>query len=68
MPAAAGAASTEVAATPEAAAPPEPLPKFVEAFDQIIEEDIVAFVQAAGKIGGLVEQQVRHRCYQHLHH
>merc|ERR1712000_743923 len=59
VPAAAGAASTEVAATPEAAAPPEPLPKFVEAFDQIIEEDIVAFVQAAEKIGGLVEQQAK---------
>nr|KAK5444694.1 suppressor of rasval19 [Exophiala xenobiotica] len=60
VPAAGAAGSTESVATPEAAAPPpEPLPKFVEAFDQIIEEDIAAFVQAAEKIGGLVEQQAK---------
>ncbi|KIW22407.1 uncharacterized protein PV07_12295 [Cladophialophora immunda] len=48
------------AGTPEqAAAPPEPLPKSVEAFNQIIEEDVVAFVKASEKIGGLVEEQAK---------
>ncbi|KIW93537.1 uncharacterized protein Z519_06142 [Cladophialophora bantiana CBS 173.52] len=48
------------AGTPEqAAAPPEPLPKSVEAFNQIIEEDVVAFVKASEKIGGLVGEQAK---------
>ncbi|EXJ77051.1 hypothetical protein A1O3_10209 [Capronia epimyces CBS 606.96] len=48
------------AATPEPVAPPpEPLPKSVEAFDKIIEEDLSAFVKAAEKIGGLVEEQAK---------
>jgi adenylyl cyclase-associated protein len=40
-------------------APPEPLPRSIEDFDKLIEEDITAFVTASGKIGGLVEEQVR---------
>ncbi|KIV84065.1 hypothetical protein PV11_06039 [Exophiala sideris] len=39
--------------------PPEPLPRSVEAFDQIIQEDVVGFVTASGKIGGLVEEQAK---------
>ncbi|KIX05347.1 uncharacterized protein Z518_06219 [Rhinocladiella mackenziei CBS 650.93] len=58
--AAAAATPTILAQTPEQAAPPpEPLPRSVEAFDQIIEEDIVAFTEASGKIGGLVEEQAK---------
>ncbi|KAJ9630049.1 suppressor of rasval19 [Knufia peltigerae] len=61
VPAASAATSTPAVASPEpaAAAAPEPLPKSVEAFDEIIEQDIDGFVQAAGKIGGLVEQQAK---------
>ena len=36
----------------------EPLPKQVELFDDLIESDVTAFVEAATKVGGLVEQQV----------
>lgn len=36
----------------------EPLPKQVEQFDDLIDTDVNAFVEAAAKIGGLVEQQV----------
>jgi adenylyl cyclase-associated protein len=47
------------AIAPETAAPPpEPLPKSVEAFNQIIQEDVDTFRAAAEKIGGLVEEQV----------
>ena len=47
------------ATAPEATPPPpEPLPRSVEAFDQIIQEDVAGFVTASGKIGGLVEEQV----------
>jgi hypothetical protein len=54
-------ATTAPADSPEPTAPiPEPLPRSVEAFDEIIEGDIVDFVKASGKIGGLVEEQVRH--------
>ena len=31
----------------------------MEAFDQIIEEDVVAFVKISEKIGGLVEEQAK---------
>ncbi|OCT48126.1 Adenylyl cyclase-associated protein [Cladophialophora carrionii] len=53
--------SSAPAGTPEQAPPPppEPLPRSVEAFDQIIQEDVVAFVKAAEKIGGLVEEQAK---------
>ncbi|KAH0848857.1 Adenylyl cyclase-associated protein [Fonsecaea pedrosoi] len=48
------------AGTPEQTTPPpEPLPKSVDAFNQIIEEDVVAFVKASEKIGGLVEEQAK---------
>ncbi|KAI1626212.1 adenylate cyclase associated N terminal-domain-containing protein [Exophiala viscosa] len=48
------------ATAPEATPPPpEPLPRTVEAFDQIIQEDVSGFVTASGKIGGLVEQQAK---------
>ena len=36
----------------------EPLPKQVEEFDDLIDTDVNAFVEAATKVGGLVEQQV----------
>lgn len=36
----------------------EPLPKQVEEFDDLIDTDVNAFVEAANKVGGLVEQQV----------
>ena len=39
--------------------PAEPLPRQIEEFDEFIESDVTAFVQAAGLIGGLVEEQVR---------
>ena len=54
--------SSAAISTPEpsaSASPPEPLPRSVEAFDQIIEEEVVAFVNASRKIGGLVEEQAR---------
>jgi adenylyl cyclase-associated protein len=38
--------------------PVEPLPRSIEAFDKIINEDVQGFVTASEKIGGLVEQQV----------
>ena len=38
--------------------PPEPLPKSIEAFDKIIEDEVGAFVTCSQKIGGLVEEQV----------
>ncbi|KAL2434158.1 Adenylyl cyclase-associated protein [Exophiala dermatitidis] len=57
---AAVATSSVSGATPETATlAPEPLPKSVEAFDKIIEEDVDAFVKAAAKIGGLVEEQAK---------
>lgn len=36
----------------------EPLPRQVELFDELIDSDVNAFVEAAAKVGGLVEQQV----------
>lgn len=38
--------------------PPEPLPKSIEAFDKIIDEEVAEYVEASTKIGGLVEEQV----------
>ena len=43
---------------PKAEAAPEPLPKSIADFDELIETDVEAFVEAASKVGGLVEQQV----------
>ena len=54
----AGAVSTPAAPTP---APQEPLPRSIEEFDKLIEEDVTAFVTSSGKIGGLVEEQVSKR-------
>jgi adenylyl cyclase-associated protein len=42
-----------------AAAPPEPLPRSIEDFDKLINEDVKAFVSASEAVGGLVQQQVR---------
>ena len=39
-------------------APQEPLPRSIEDFDKLIEEEVTAFVTASSKIGGLVEEQV----------
>lgn len=38
--------------------PAEPLPRQVEQFDELIDGDVTEFVQAADKVGGLVEEQV----------
>lgn len=38
--------------------PAEPLPRQIAEFDELIETDVTAFVQAAGQVGGLVEEQV----------
>ncbi|RMD42485.1 hypothetical protein DV735_g2660, partial [Chaetothyriales sp. CBS 134920] len=38
-------------------APPEPLPRSVEDFDTLINEDVAAFVAASQKLGGLPEEQ-----------
>ena len=42
------------------ASPPEPLPRSIVDFDNIIREVVGDFVAASEKIGGLVEQQVCH--------
>ena len=52
-----GAAAGHAAQAP--AAPQEPLPRSIEDFDKLIEEDVTAFVTASSEIGGLVEEQVR---------
>lgn len=49
-------AATSSPAPPAAA--PEPLPRSIEDFDKLIEEDVAGFVTASQKIGGLVEDQV----------
>ena len=36
----------------------EPLPKQVEQFDKLIDSDVTAFVEAAARVGGLVDEQV----------
>ena len=41
-----------------AAAPPEPLPRSIEEFDKVINEDVKGFVSASEAVGGLVQQQV----------
>jgi len=46
---------------PPPAPAPEPLPRSIEDFDKLIEEDVAAFVKTSEKIGGLVEEQVRSR-------
>jgi adenylyl cyclase-associated protein len=52
--AAAAAAAIPVAA----AAPPEPLPRSIEEFDKVINEDVKGFVSASEAVGGPVQQQV----------
>ena len=51
------ATSSPAPALPEPT--PEPLPRSVEDFDKLIEEDVKAFVTASSKIGDLVEQQAK---------
>ena len=43
--------------------PTEPLPKQVEQFDKLIDSDVTAFVEAAAKVGGLVDEQVSESYY-----
>lgn len=43
--------------------PTEPLPKQVEQFDELIYSDVTAFVEAAAKVGGLVDEQVSESYY-----
>lgn len=52
------AAAAAAAAPVAAAAPPEPLPRSIEDFDKVINEDVKAFVSASEPVGGLVQQQV----------
>lgn len=54
------AATGAAPAAPAPPAPQEPLPRSIEDFDKLIEEDVTAFVTASSKIGGLVEEQVYH--------
>ena len=55
--------SAAAISNPEAAAPApaheEPLPRSVEAFDEIVENDVRAFVTASDKIGDLVAEQAK---------
>jgi hypothetical protein len=53
----AAAAALPVAAAP----PPEPLPRSIEDFDNVINEDVKEFVAASEAVGGLVQQQVSGR-------
>lgn len=53
--AAAGVAAAGAVSLPPA--PAEPLPRSIEDFDKLIEEDVNAFFTASKKIGGLVEDQ-----------
>lgn len=50
---------TTSAAVPEPPKPADPLPVQIEEFDELIATDVTAFVQAASKIGGLVEEQAK---------
>lgn len=43
---------------PEPAPIPEPLPRTIEEFDRILDEDVKGFVTASEKVGGLVGEQV----------
>jgi len=54
----AAAAAAAAMSTPAAAAPSEPLPRSIEDFDKLINDDVKSFVTASEGIGGLVEQQV----------
>ena len=53
-----GGAAAATATEAPAPSPPEPLPRSIEDFDKLIEEDVTAFVTASSKVGGLVEEQV----------
>lgn len=56
------AENAAAAAIPVAAAvPPEPLPRSIEDFDNVINEDVKEFVSASEAVGGLVQQQVSER-------
>ena len=56
------AENAAAAALPAAAAPPpEPLPRSIEDFDNVINEDVKEFVAASEAVGGLVQQQVSGR-------
>lgn len=50
------AAAAAIPAAP--AAPAEPLPRSIEDFDKVINEDVKAFFSASEAVGGLVQQQV----------
>lgn len=52
------AAAAAAMSAPAAAAPSEPLPRSIEDFDKLINDDVKSFVTASEGIGGLVEQQV----------
>jgi hypothetical protein len=55
---AAAAAAAAAMSAPAAATPSEPLPRSIEDFDKLINDDVKSFVTASEGIGGLVEQQV----------
>lgn len=48
----------ESAPAPPPAPAPEPVPRSIEDFDTLIEDDVKKFVTASEKIGGLVAEQV----------
>jgi adenylyl cyclase-associated protein len=52
------AAAAAALSAPDAAAPSEPLPRSIEDFDKLINDDVKSFVTESEGIGGLVEQQV----------
>ncbi|RMZ79901.1 hypothetical protein DV738_g2964, partial [Chaetothyriales sp. CBS 135597] len=54
-----GAIGAGVVAAGAAPAPAEPLPRSIEDFDALINEDVAAFVAAGEKLGGLPEEQAK---------
>ncbi len=49
--------TSSTTAAPANAPSAEPLPTSIEDFDKIMDQDVTAFVNASGEIGGLVELQ-----------
>ena len=62
--AAATPSQTSLTSAPKPAPTPEPLPRSIEEFDRLIEEEVGSFVTAAEKIDPLLFEQVS--CFGHL--
>lgn len=56
--AAATESTTTLTPAPETKVPDEPLPRSIEEFNPLIDNEVKDFVEKASKIGGLVEEQV----------